>query len=268
MITRANSIAVIVLPALSVLLPTQAAHAADNSFIDCEGCPRMVVVPSGSFMMGGKPNPQLAFNPEPDETPRRQVTVRSFAIGKFEVTQDEWQALMGANPSDYVTGDGRLPVETVSWYDAQEFLRRLSAKSGRLYRLPTEAEWEYAARAGSDALFSFGDDPAELGRYAWFSGNSGGHINPVGTREANAFGLHDMHGNVWEWVEDCYRPSYLGAPTDGSAVTAVGRCPRNNRGGSWVNTALNLRSDHRHKMGGGSRGTFIGLRVARSLTPP
>jgi len=174
MITRAKSIAVIVLPALSVLLPTQAAHAADNSFTDCEGCPRMVVVPSGSFMMGGKPNPQLAFNPEPDETPRRQVTVRSFAIGKFEVTQAEWQAVMGENPSDYVTGDGRLPVETVSWYDAQEFLRRLSAKSGRLYRLPTEAEWEYAARAGSDALFSFGDDPAELGRAHQSRGYAGG----------------------------------------------------------------------------------------------
>ena len=239
--------------------------AAAEVFQDCADCPEMVAIPAGTFVMGGKPVPELNYKPDPEEGPRRTVAVARFALGKHEVTQAQWTALMGENPSDYISGDGALPVETVSWNDAQEFVRRLSAKTGRRYRLPTEAEWEYAARAGSDTLFSFGDSPVDLGRYAWFGQNSGGHIHPVGQKAPNAFGLHDMHGNVWEWVEDCYFPTYDGAPGDGSAVVSSGRCKRNNRGGSWVNSAMNLRTTHRHMMGAGSRGTFVGFRIARSL---
>ena len=243
------------------------AQLAGSTFTDCAGCPEMVVVGAGSFVMGGKPDPRSGIKPEPDEVPQRTVSVPAFALARFEVTQQQWQALMGENPSDYISGDGRLPVDTVSWNEAQEFARRLAAKTGKPYRLPTEAEWEYAARAGSDATFSFGDDVADLDRHAWYGANSGGHAHPVGQKAPNAFGLHDMHGNVWEWVEDCYRPSYEGAPTDGSAVAGAEHCQRNNRGGSWVNSAANLRSYHRHRMGAGSRGTFIGLRVARALEP-
>ncbi len=241
------------------------AEVPGRVFKDCADCPEMVIIPGGSFVMGGKADPALKYKPEPDEIPQRSVSVPAFALGKYEVTQGQWQALMGENPSDYIDGDKNLPVETVSWNEAKEYAKRLSAKTGKTYRLPTEAEWEYAARAGSSALFSFGDDVNELGRYAWYNSNSGGHIHSVGTKEPNKFGVHDMHGNVWEWVEDCYQANYDGAPIDGSAVTKLGSCQRNNRGGSWVNSAMNLRSDHRHKMGAGSRGTFVGMRLARSL---
>ena len=258
-------IAIFSLGALSVSICLSAAEKSVPEFRDCASCPLMVEIPAGSFVMGGKSFPEIGFTPEPEELPRRVVHISRFSLGKYEVTQSEWVALMGENPSDYDDHSGTLPVETVSWRDAQEFIRRLSLKTGRRYRLPTEAEWEYAARAGQDTLYSFGNDFAALEQYAWFNANSGGHIHPVGTKAANAFGLHDMHGNVWEWVEDCYFPSYAGAPTDGKAVRTVDGCQRNNRGGSWVNAPLNLRASHRHKMGAGSRGTFIGFRVAMTI---
>lgn len=250
---------------LSISIGIFAAETSGREFRDCATCPLMVEIPSGTFEMGGKSLPEIGFTPEPEELPRRAVRVSRFALGKYEVTQAEWVALMGENPSDYDDHSGLLPVETVSWRDAKEFLRRLSKKTGRHYRLPTEAEWEYAARAGQDTLYSFGNDATRLDQYAWFNANSGGHIHPVGTKLANAFGLHDMHGNVWEWVEDCYFPSYEGAPSDAKPVRSVEGCQRNNRGGSWVNASLNLRASHRHKMGGGSRGTFIGFRVAMTM---
>ena len=255
--------------ALSILsllcAPPALAQAQVTLFEDCSICPEMVVIPAGSFVMGAKAYTSLNFVPAPDELPQRKVSVKSFALGKYEVTQEFWRALMGENNSDYQDGTPNLPVETVSWNEAQVFLQKLSAMADQTYRLPTEAEWEYAARAGSSALFSFGDDPKDLGQYAWFGGNSGGHIHPVGGKLPNQFGLHDMHGNVWEWVEDCYQSTYEGAPTDGSAVTREGHCQRNNRGGAWINSPLNLRPDHRHRMGAGSRGIFIGLRLARTL---
>jgi formylglycine-generating enzyme required for sulfatase activity len=246
-------------------LTSNAGEISSKEFKDCTDCPTMVEIPAGSFEMGGKPVPEVGFVPESEELPRRLVRVAKFAIGKYEITQSQWVALMGENPSDYDDHSGVLPVETVSWIDAQEFVRRLSKKTGRRYRLPTEAEWEYAALAGSDTLFAFGNDEKELDKYAWYSANSGGHIHQVGTKLANAFGLHDIHGNVWEWVEDCYFPTYEGAPTDGRAAMSQPGCQRNNRGGSWVNTPLNLRASHRHKMGAGSRGTFIGIRVAATV---
>jgi formylglycine-generating enzyme required for sulfatase activity len=156
-------------------------------------------------------------------------------------------------------------VETVSWDEAQTFVARLSAKTGKLYRLPTEAEWEYAARAGTTTVFSFGDDPAQLGLYAWFSDNSGKKAHPVGEKLPNAFGLHDMHGNVWEWVQDCYRPNYASAPDDGTAVPTEKNCTRVIRDGSGVDFPKSLRVAERYSNQPDYRNGNLGLRVARSL---
>ena len=215
----------------------------------------MVVIPAGRFQMGSTTGYL-------DERPVRTVTVPSFSIGKFEVTQREWQAIMGSNPS-YFKGD-TLPVEQVSWNDAQTFVARLSARTGKRYRLPSEAEWEYAARAGSTGDYSFGNDPSQLGQHAWFRENSGRQTRPVGQKLANAFGLHDVHGNVWEWVQDCWNASYAGAPLDGSAWER-GDCSRRLlRGGSWNFIPEFARAASRFRLDATVRGDDVGFRVART----
>ena len=147
------------------------------------------------------------------------------------MTQGQWQAVMGSNPSQF-TGDPNRPVENVSWDDVQEFIRRLNAREGgATYRLPTEAEWEYAARAGTTTRWSFGDDASQLGRYAWHDGNAGGQTHPVGQLQPNPWGLYDMHGNVWEWVQDWY-----GKYASGTAVDPAGPSSGSYhvfRGGGW-----------------------------------
>ena len=223
----------------------------------------MVVIPAGTFMMGSKADPFAATPPSADEQPQHAVSLRSFAMGKMEVTQEQWYALMGNLPSKFT---GRtLPVEQVSWDDAQEFIKRLNAKTGQNYRLPSEAEWEYAARAGSAADYSFGDDPSQLSRFAWFADNSGNTTHPVGEKTANNFGLHDMHGNVWEWTQDCWNGNYAGAPANGSAWTA-GDCSRRVvRGGSWFLNPQDLRAAFRNWYTTANRNYFYGLRVARTF---
>jgi len=197
-----------------------------------------------------------------EERPIRTVTVPSFSIGKFEATQREWQAIMGSNPSAF-KGD-TLPVENVSWNDAQTFVQRLSARTGKRYRLPSEAEWEYAARAGSTGDYSFGSDRSQLGQHAWFNGNSGGQTRPVGQKLANAFGLHDLHGNVWAWVQDCTNDSYAGAPMDGSAWER-GDCSRRLvRGGSWNYLPEYARAADRNWFGATFRFNSFGFRVSRT----
>lgn len=204
-------------PANSSSAPAATAAAPDkpvmgNTIKDCADCPEMVVIPAGSFQMGADKNFEEASD---SEGPVHRVEVKSFLMGKYEVTQTEWVAVMGGNPSEF---KGRTrPVEHVSWNDAQEFIRRLNAKTGKEYRLPSEAEWEYAARAGSQSAWSFGDDKGQLGNHAWYIDNSGNETHPVGQLQANKFGLFDMHGNVWEWVQDCWHFNYRGAPSDGSA---------------------------------------------------
>ena len=233
-----------------------------TTFKDCPDCPEMVVIPAGAFLMGSKADPFASTQPSENEQPQYQVTIKSFAIGKYEVTQEQWYAVMGTLPSRF---KGRtLPVEQVSWSDAQEFVKKLSDNTGKNYRLPSEAEWEYAARAGSQTAYSFGDNVGELGRYGWFNNNSNNTTHPVGEKLPNAFGLHDMHGNVWEWTEDCWNENYSNAPTDGSAWTAGNCSLRVVRGGSWYIDPQYLRSAGRDRFTTASRFSSVGFRVART----
>jgi formylglycine-generating enzyme required for sulfatase activity len=191
----------------------------------------MVSLPAGEFLMG---SPDSDPDASDDEKPQHQVKVNSFAIGKYPVTQAQYQAVMGTNPS-YFKNNPQNPVERVSWNDAQAFCQKLSQITGKTYRLPTEAEWEYACRAGTTTRFYFGDDASQLGDYAWYSANSQNTTHPVGQKkQPNAWGLYDMIGNVWEWCEDDWHDNYIGAPRDGSAWIKNGNDNRSLlRGGSW-----------------------------------
>jgi formylglycine-generating enzyme required for sulfatase activity len=236
---------------------------------DCPMCPEMVVVPAGEFRMGSS---EGEAGRDGDEGPVRTVRIGApFAVGKFEVTFAEWDACVAERgcthkPGDQGWGRGRQPVINVSWDDARQYVAWLSGKTGKRYRLLTEAEWEYAARAGTQTRYSFGDSERQLGEHAWFSGNSGSRAQAVGGKQANAWGLHDMHGNVWEWVEDCYTDSYRGASTDGSA-NATGDCSRRVvRGGSWSNFPQLLRAAYRYGNPTVDRLYNIGFRLARSLS--
>ena len=243
-----------------------AAASAGRTFRDCAVCPEMVVIPSGSFRMGSNDGAD-------DEKPVHSVSVSGYALGLTEVTFAEWDACVadggcsGFRPNDENMGRGSRPVIKVSWYDAQSYVSWLNRKIGApAYRLPSEAEWEYAARAGSSAKFSFGDSEKSLGDHAWFSENSGGTTHPVGGKTANVFGLHDMHGNVYEWVQDCLNSSYSNAPTDGSAWLS-GDCDKAVlRGGSWFDYPGYLRSASRFRYQRDVRSYLSGFRVARTLT--
>lgn len=231
-----------------------------KKFKDCDECPEMVVIPSGKFLMGSKADPFAATQPSSEEQPEHPVVIKSFSIGKYEVTQEQWHSVMGTLPSK---SKGRtLPVEQISWDDAQLFLKELSRKTSKKYRLPTEAEWEYAARSGTTTSYSFGDIENGIDQYAWYHENSKS-TNSVGQKLPNAFGLFDMHGNVWEWTEDCWNPNYSGAPNDGSAWL-TGDCSRRIlRGGSWSNLSSNLRSAYRISTSTSVIVDRYGFRVAR-----
>lgn len=218
--------------------------------------PALVVIPAGSFRMGG--------NSFSDEQPVHTVHIQSFALGKFPVTQGQWKAVMGNNPSDF-KGEDDLPVENVSWNDAQAFIQKLRQRTGHAYRLPSEAEWEYACRAGSTGDWCFGDDEGRLGHWAWYDANSEGRTHPVGQKKINAFGLYDMHGNVWEWCEDHWHDSYNGAPTDGAAWLGGGNSSRVLRGGSWYFISRNTRSAYRGFFSAVNRDSDVGFRLARTL---
>lgn len=239
-------------------------------FKDCDECPEMVVIPAGSFNMGSPADPEQDpfSNAKPvkvgedSEKPQHRVDIQSFAIGKYEVTQEQWYAVMGNNPS---SNKGRtLPVENLSWDDAQLFVQKLSQKTGKKYRLPSEAEWEYAARGGSTTTYPWGNSDSELHVYAWFNAIANA-TNPVGLKPPNQFDLYDMVGNVWEWTQDCRNPTFIGAPTDGSVWTSGGCSLRVLRGGSWRNAPQNLRSATRDFHTTVFRDASVGFRVARAL---
>lgn len=172
----------------------------------------MVAIPGGSFMMGS--------NWRGDQKPIHMVTLKPFYMGKYEITKGQWESVMGKPPSDICCNN--LPVVDIFWEEAKEFCKKLSAMTGKEYRLPTEAEWEYAARAGSTGNYYFGDDKKMLKEYAWYDKNSGNSAHPVGQKKPNAWGLYDMIGNVNEWCEDSCHKNYKGAPTDGSAWVTDG----------------------------------------------
>ncbi|MBR1279006.1 SUMF1/EgtB/PvdO family nonheme iron enzyme [Bradyrhizobium sp. AUGA SZCCT0283] len=263
-----------------------------QSFLDqltdgkpCTTCPEMVVVPAGSFMMG---SPVRELGHDDIEGPQRKVTIaRPVAVGKYEVTFAEWDACVAdggckQNPDDEGWGRGKRPVINVSWDDiTKEYLPWLSRRTGKTYQLLTEAEWEYAARAGSTTRFHFGNDEKDLCTYGnvadltakeknkeWTVANcSDGHVNTavVGSFKHNVFGIHDMHGNVWEWVQDCFRDSYASAPVDGSAVTYGDCTNRVVRGGSWIGNPSGVRSGSRFLITPDVRDNWVGFRLARTL---
>jgi formylglycine-generating enzyme required for sulfatase activity len=239
-------------------------------FQECTDCPAMVVVPSGSFTMGSPDDPKSERN---FAGPQREVTIAEpFAVGKYEVTVAEWDACVAAlgcpRLTDEEWGRGERPAINLTWDEAQRYTTWLTKLMGRPYRLLSETEWEYAARAGTTTLFSFGDDEAVLGESASYHGNSDLKTHPVGEKKPNGFGLYDMHGNVWEWVQDCWHDSYDGAPTDGSAWTTGYDCgDRVLRGGSFGERDGNLASAERYWFPTNSRATNFGFRVARTLTP-
>jgi formylglycine-generating enzyme required for sulfatase activity len=216
------------------------------------------LIPAGSFTMGQPGG-------DSGETPHRVTLTKPFYVGVYEVTNGQWRRVMGYVPSEFM-GDDR-PVERVSWDDAIEFCRKLSAlpdelKVGRVYRLPTEAEWEYACRAGTETKYSFGDDESQLSEYGWFHDNSGRETYPVGRKKPNPWGLFDMHGNVWEWCSDWYSDYGSGPVTDplGPAL-ASGRV---GRGGGWSDTAWDCRSAVRGRRGPSFRNDAVGFRLALS----
>ncbi|WP_430015057.1 SUMF1/EgtB/PvdO family nonheme iron enzyme [Microcystis protocystis FBCC-A270] len=217
----------------------------------------MVSLPAGQFLMG-------SADSDPDarsyEKPQHQVKVNSFAIGKYPVTQAQYQAVMGKNPS-YFKNNPQNPVEQVSWEDAQAFCQKLSQITGKTYRLPTEAEWEYACRAGTTTRYYFGDDANQLGDYAWYDGNSQDKTHPVGQKKPNAWGLYDMSGNVWEWCEDNWHDNYKNAPKDGSAWLIKDNYSQILRGGSWYYNPNYCRSAYRNSNNRRADDSSNGFRV-------
>jgi len=241
---------------------------------------KFTLIPAGEFYMGSEESD--------DEKPVHKVKINNpFYLGTYPVTQREWKAVMGDNPSDFKGDD--LPVEGVSWHDVQKFIMKLNEKEGTdKYRLPSEAEWEYACRAGTTTRYSFGDDESKLGDYGWYAENSGsrspkkgdffgydeddwsenrwkGKTHSVGQKKPNPWGLYDMHGNVWEWVQDEWHSSYDRAPTDGSAWESGDGAFRVYRGGSWFSYAGDCRSADRFHFVPRYRGFSLGFRLLWEL---
>jgi formylglycine-generating enzyme required for sulfatase activity len=256
-----------------------------QSFRDCADCPEMVVIPAGRFTMG---SPADEAGRDGAEAPRHLVTIgRAFALGRTEVTFAEWDACAqaggcGHRPDDAGWGRGRRPVLDVSWDDARDYVTWLSRRTGARYRLPSESEWEYAARAGTETARFWGEaadracsfanvhdrtSKSENG-YDWtHHACDDGHATtaPVGSFDANGFGLHDVLGNLWEWTQDCWNRDYSGAPADQAARDSGDCGSRVVRGGPWSLAPWDVRSATRRKVGAIVRNTVIGFRVARQL---
>ncbi len=258
-------------------------NAAGNAIKDCEQCPEMMVVPPGQFTMGTSGEDGR----EDDEVPARTVTIaQPFALGKYEVTFDEWDACVAAKAcekaADEAWGRGRRPVINVNYAQANAYAKWLSTTTGKEYSLPSEAQWEYAARAGASQGTPWGGDKARACEHAnvydtltkakllfdWAAfpcADGFADTAPVGTFAPNPFGLHDMLGNVWEWVADCYRPNYANAPADGSAITGEKCMKHLSRGGSWNIFPAWVRAGYRYGLQGELRASNLGFRVMRVM---
>ena len=220
----------------------------------------MIKIPAGSFLMGS-----AGWFNNSHEDPQHQVNLQEFYLGKYPVTQEQYQAIMGTNPSEF-KDNPKNPVENAQWYLAYTFCQKLSEKTGKKYRLPSEAEWEYACRAGTQTRYYFGDNEKQLGEYAWFDKNSNSKTHPVGQKKPNNWGLYDMSGNVWEWCKDPYRDSYVNKPENiknngNTAWSSSNISPRVLRGGSWCSNSGNCRSAYRSRSNADARISYYGFRL-------
>ena len=254
-------------PGDAVAESTRSGRRDGDSFHHCGDCPEMVVIPAGSFWMGCEPDG--AFSQY--EQPAHEVTIARFALSKYETTFAQWDACGagggcdGYRPEDHGKGRGHRPVINVNWRDARNYASWLSETTGKDYRLPSEAEWEYAARAGSTTRYSWGDD---IGRNRANFDLTEREVHwtlPVGSFAPNAWGLHDMHGNVIEWVEDCWNYSYDGAPSNGAPWLSGDCTVRVTRDGAWDTGPVSLRSAYRNRGGQRLRNPDMGFRVALML---
>ncbi len=228
----------------------------------------MLLIPAGEFLMGSPDSDKGAIGSFlPDQWPQHRVRItKPFYLGKYLVTQEQWEAMMDSNLSGFK--GPKNPVETVSWDDCQKFLGKLNAKSAAgvgKFQLPSEAQWEYACRAGSTTRYCFGDDEPKLGDYAWYGANSDSKTHPVGEKKPNAWGLYDMHGNVWEWCQDGYDEGYYAKSPMDDPTGPTGGSYRVLRGGGYNSPAGYCRSAFRRRGRPGNRYVTLGLRV--SLVP-
>jgi len=272
------------------------------AFRDCPECPEMVVIPEGNFTMGSSDSEKSwaashggSIGAVADEAPQHQVSLPSFALGKYDVTRGEYAAFVrdtgypaesgcfeSSMPKSNKRSDGnwqnpgfeqtdRDPATCVSWEDARAYIAWLNGKvSGAKseagpYRLPSEAEWEYAARAGTTTRFWWGDNDDGAAAHAWYKDNSDGKTHAVGLKPVNPFGLYDMVGNVWQWTEDCYADNYAKAPINGSAAESPDGCMRVDRGSCWLYPSWLLRSATRERNPADVRDVVMGFRVAKTL---
>ena len=217
----------------------------------------MIGVEGGTFTMGA--TAEQGSDTESDEKPAHQVTLSDYSIGATEVTQELWQAVMGSNPSLF-TGDLQRPVERVSWNDCQTFITELNQLTGKTFRLPTEAEWEYAARGGNKSRGYKYSGSNTIDDVAWYDENSGYETYPVGTKAPNELGLYDMSGNVWEWCQDWYGSYSSNAQTNPTGP--ISGSYRLSRGGGWLNNAWGCRVSYRNLWNVDDRSNDLGLRLA------
>lgn len=261
-----------ILLCVMVIFPISCDQAAEvekapiQVFKDCDVCPEMAVIPAGSYLMGSNGRHK-------NERPAHEVTIaKSFALGVYEVTFDEWQACFDDGgcervPDDHKWGRGRRPVMNITWYETQPFVEWLSKKTGHTYRLPSEAEWEYAARGGTTTEFWWGQEVGENlancrdCQSQWSKKGSA----PVGSFAANPFGLYDVHGNEWEWMNDCWFPTHAGAPVDGATRFEEDCQYRTMRSGSWYYFSKNIRSAWRFRNDARVKSYGIGMRVLREM---